>query len=593
MNRSGNAVMDKGRIMGDIFFRILNMGLTAGWLIMAVVILRFLLKKAPRWIICLLWALVAFKLVCPFSIESAMSLVPSKEPLPDRVMTGRNFEINIGIDMVDAPVNAYLGDHYYEGVTVPDGSGNSVMNLAGVIWAAGVILMAAYSLISYYGLYRITRVCVRTEDNIYRCDLIDTPFILGIVKPRICLSSDMDEAQAAYVSAHERAHLKRRDHWWKPAGFLILSIYWFQPLCWLAYILFCRDIELACDEKVIRDLGGESKKAYAEALLFCSVKQNKVAVCPLAFGEVGVKERVKNILHYQKPAFWIILAAVFGGILAAAFFLTVPKEEGENTSLEEEPAADMEEMGEDADQDGAESGQTTADQGREAVLTELLARWRNAFCARDAETLADMMTPELADEMLEGSAGSYSFGLSSPWPWGADTDSFVYRYDEEGAEIYYYAHTSDPHITSWRETLQFAWDNDRCVITGENLVLYDEISTGEQFAEAYPLYIDGTMMDYTQNGLGEVLNTNALLSSNMAYRDLFEPESAVAFLLNLSKDPEEVRCTLLEPEQDGLAGMEITFLKDRQTVRISMLQPYGDPGIWVPVNDRADEVPEG
>lgn len=592
----------RGIDMGNIFVKILNMGLTAGWLILAVVILRFFLKRAPRWIICLLWALVAVRLICPFSPESALSLIPSGAPLPEKIMTGRDFAVNTGINIVDAPVNAYLGDHYYEGVTVSADNGNRMMNLFGRVWAAGVVLMLLYSLVSYYRLYKATRVCICTEKNIYRCDGIDTPFILGIVKPRIYLPSGMKEEQAAYVTAHERAHLRRRDHWWKPAGFLLLSVYWFQPLCWVSYILLCRDIELACDEKVIRTLDGKDRKAYAEALLSCSIRQSVAAACPLAFGEVGVRERVKNVLHYKKPAFWIILAAVVCGILAAVCFLTNPKEAGESTSQEEETWPDRKEMSRYGEQDdaesgqssrpeqGAESGQTAPEGERDAVLTELLTDWRSAFCERDAEAMAEMMTLELAGEMLEGSAGNYSFGFSSPWPRDADTDSFVYRYDEESAVVYYYAHTSDPHLISWKEELRFGWEGDICTVTGEELTCYDDISSRVEFGCAYPIFIDGTKMDYTKNGLGETLNENALLSSSMVYRDLFSPKSAAVFLLNLSKDPEKVSLSLHEPEREGLVGLTVTFLEDQGTITFSMLQPYGENGIWVPVNYRVDVI---
>ncbi|MBD5549848.1 MAG: hypothetical protein HDQ96_01535 [Lachnospiraceae bacterium] len=701
--------------MEAVFLKILNMGITASWVIFAVVILRLVLKKAPKWIVCLLWALVALRLVCPFSIESALSLIPSSEPLPREIITENTFQINTGIGAMDEPVNDYLGDHYYEGVSVSADNGNHIMFLSGIIWTAGIVLLMLYGFVSYYRLHRLTRASLKLEKNIFLCDAIDTPFILGIIRPRIYLPSGMEKEQAEYVIAHERAHLKRKDHIWKPAGFVLLSVYWFQPLCWLSYILLCRDIELACDEHVIRELGQESKKPYAEVLLSCSIKRNMVSACPLAFGEVGVRERVKNVLHYKKPAFWIILAAVICCIVAAVCFLTSPKEEGESISYTEETAAYMVEVQARAEQyakeayqavldspsnydytdwrvkywehcytyddlegktyelyrfdyeflsaspedvvlaggmsisgdgwvvpdypdskyivlekDGeqrefvsvlfendcmpgdemfsedllaavrekeraeaernAEDGQDSLTDGREEALLDMLTSWQTAFCARDAEEIADMVTPELAAEMLEGSEGSYSFGISSPWPWDEETDSYIYDYDEETAVIYYYAMTSDPHITCWREDLEYEWKNDKCVITGEELTYYDYISTGEEFEEAYHGYLDGTMMDYTRNGLGESLNENALLSSSTVYRDLFEPERAAAFLLNLSDDPGDIRYTLHEPERSGLIGLDITFLKDRETYTISMYQPYGESGIWVPMDYRIDVV---
>lgn len=587
--------------METVFLKVFNMGFTASWLILAVLLIRFMLKKAPKWISCLLWALVAFKLICPFSIESALSLIPSSEPLPEQIITGNTFRVNTGIGAVDAPVNTYLGDHYYEGVSVPADNGNHVMYVLGILWLIGIVLFLLYGFVSYYRLYRITRVSLRLEENIFLCDAIDTPFILGVVKPRIYLPSGMEKEQAAYVVSHERVHLKRRDHWWKPLGFLILSVYWFWPLCWISYVLFCRDIELACDERVIRELGQESKKPYAEALVACSVKQGRIAACPLAFGETDVKERVKNVLSYKKPALWIILVAILCCIAAAIGFLTNPKETGEGSARTEEDAAMPEEesaessrASEDTEDSGAwytkETYQGEAAKTVEETTYDMLTRWRMMFCARDVEAIADMVTPELAEEILMGSEGDYSFGFSSPWPWDWEVGSHIYEYDEESAVIYYYAMTSDPHVTCWREELEYKLENDSYVITKEKVFSYDNISEGEEFEKAYHGSLDGTMMDYTKNGLGETLNENALLSSSMAYRDLFEPESAAVFLLNLSDDPEKVQYTLHEPEGDGLIGLEIHFLEDEETFTISMVQPYGGNGIWVPADYRVDVI---
>lgn len=587
--------------MGEIFLKTLNTGLTAGWLILAVIVFRLLFRRAPKWISCLLWGLVAFKLACPVTMESALSLIPSSEPLPEKIMTENSFRVDTGIGFVDAPMNAYLGDHYYEGVTVPADSGSHVMNILGTIWITGVIIMLLYSFVSYYRLYRITGASVRLRENIFRCDLIDTPFILGIVRPRICLPSGMEGEQMEYVVAHERAHLERRDHWWKPAGFLLLSVYWFQPLCWAAYILLCRDIELACDEKVIRTLGGESKKAYAEALLSCSVRHSAVAACPLAFGEVGVKERIKNVLHYKKPAFWIILAAILCSIITGVCFLTEPKKEGEGTSHEEDLLAAIREKAQESDQNAEEGSWSVQERGaykdlgesRRVELTDFVEEWTKAFVDRDGERLSSMMSQELREQAMADDDG-YDFGFSSPWPRDAATDCFFDVYEEEvnRAEIRYYALTSDPHITCWRELLWLDWEDDRCVVTRDELYCYDDISTAKEFREAYTYQgsIDGTRMDYTKNGMGEILNENALLSSSMTYRDLFEPESAAIFLLNLSNDPEKVRYTLHEPEGDGLVGLDIHFLEDEETFTISMLQPYGENGIWVPVDYRTDVV---
>lgn len=311
--------------MDAVFLKLFNMSITASWLILAVIALRLLLKRSPKWMRCALWALVAVRLICPFSIESVLSLVPSSEPLPERVISGPSFDVNTGIAPVDNTVNDYLCSHYFEGVTVPTGNGSSIMAVLGIVWLIGVALLLTYTCVSFIRVRRQVREAVTHEENIMLCDRIATPFILGIFRPRIYLPSSMNEADMEYVIAHEKAHLKRHDHLWKPLGFILLAVYWFNPLIWTAYVLLCRDIELACDEKVIKALGEENKRSYSTALLNCSAPRRTLAACPLAFGEVGVKKRIKAVLNYKKPAFWVIIIAAIVCIASAVCFLTDPK----------------------------------------------------------------------------------------------------------------------------------------------------------------------------------------------------------------------------------------------------------------------------
>lgn len=310
--------------MEAVFLKVLNMGIAAGWLILAVIVLRALLKRAPKAFRCVLWAFVGIRLLCPFSLETTWSLIPSGETLSPNLITGNSFRVDTGFSAVDTPVNDYLGDHYFEGVTVPAGHGSRVMTALAVIWLAGAAVMLLYALISYLRLRKNVREAIRLRDDLWICDGVRSPFILGVVKPRIYLPSDLDEARLAPMIAHENAHLKRRDHWWKPIGYLLLTVYWFNPLVWLAYVLLCRDIELACDEKVVKEMDAADKKAYSRALLSRSAPRRMVAACPLAFGEVGVKARVKSVLRYKKPAFWVILAAVAACVVLAVCFLTDP-----------------------------------------------------------------------------------------------------------------------------------------------------------------------------------------------------------------------------------------------------------------------------
>ena len=310
--------------MNAAFIKVLNMSISASWLVLAVLVLRFALKKSPRWISVALWAMVAVRLICPVSIESPASLIPSRETIPETIVYDKNPAIDSGVVVIDQMVN----DNMMESLT-PQAS-NSVnpvqvhLFVQENLWCLGMGVMLLWALISYFRLKKKVAASIHVGNGIYICDYINTPFILGFFRPRIYLPSALEPDSAAHVLAHERSHIARKDHWWKPFGYLLLTVHWFNPVLWLAYILLCRDIELACDEKVIRDMEAPQKKAYSEALLNCSVNRRMIAACPLAFGEVGVKERVKTVLNYKKPAFWIVLIAIAALIITAVCFLTDP-----------------------------------------------------------------------------------------------------------------------------------------------------------------------------------------------------------------------------------------------------------------------------
>lgn len=309
--------------MEGIFIKLLNLSIQASILIAVVLLLRFILNKSPKWIKCLLWALVAIRLVCPFSIESIFSLAPDAEVVSmDNYVGMPNIQSEAA--GADRSVNGYLEIHDNEAVTAEKKNTNP-LHILSIIWSVGIVILAVYALGSYLKIWRRVKLSIRTTENIYICDRIDSPFIFGIIKPRIYLPSGINEGQKESVIAHERAHLKRLDHFWKPFGFGLLTVYWFNPLCWLAYILLCRDIELACDEKVIKDMDAKQKKIYSKVLLSFSESEKHILACPLAFGEVGVKERIKSILNYKKPAFWIIAVAVVSIIVTSMLFLTSPK----------------------------------------------------------------------------------------------------------------------------------------------------------------------------------------------------------------------------------------------------------------------------
>lgn len=320
--------------MEAVFLKLLNMSITASWLCLAVFLLRLLLKKAPKAIICVLWALVAIRLVLPFSVESVMSLIPSAETVPNDIVCSEAPQIHSGISYLNSYINPIILKTLAPRVQNSVNPMQVIAFVASVVWIVGVAAMLVYTLVSYLRIHRKVREAVLLKDNIWVCDHIDTPFILGIIRPRIFLPSAINESDAEYVIAHERAHLKRLDHFWKPLGFLLLTVYWFNPILWVAYVLLCRDIEIACDEKVIKEMGSEIKKPYSEALVNCSVPRRMISACPLAFGEVGVKGRIKSVLNYKKPAFWIIIVALVALIVTAVCFLTNPKDNGNDNENE-------------------------------------------------------------------------------------------------------------------------------------------------------------------------------------------------------------------------------------------------------------------
>lgn len=312
--------------MSELFLTVFNMSISAGWLVLAVVLVRLLLKRAPKTVSLCMWALVAWRLVCPIAPESILSLLPSGETIPQNIVHMETPAVHSGISTLNSTINPYLAQ------TMAPQTGDSVnpmqiaVVVAAVVWLCGAAGMVLYALIGYIRIRLRVREAMRLQDNIYMCDRVATPFILGIFRPRVYLPSAMRAEDKEYVLAHEAAHLSRRDHIVKPLGFLLLSVYWFHPLVWVAYLLFCRDIELACDERVIRTLGTDAKKPYADALITASASRDALSVCPLAFGETGVRGRIKAVLQYKKPAFWLMAVSVAVCIALVITFLTNPKQ---------------------------------------------------------------------------------------------------------------------------------------------------------------------------------------------------------------------------------------------------------------------------
>lgn len=311
--------------MDDVFLKLVNLSISASWLILAVLVLRVVLKKAPKWVMPLLWGVVALRLVCLFSIESALSLIPSAETIPSEIVTETREPVLYEQATLDIVTNPTLPSAAEVPVGVSRQQAQVDFNIYSVLWLAGMAALLVHALVSAGKLKKKLATAILLRDNIYESEFVDSPFVFGVVKPNIYLPMHMDEGTAAYVIAHERAHLARRDHWWKVLGYLVLALHWFNPLVWVAYILFCRDIELACDEKVVKGLDGAARADYSQALLSCAAPGRAVAACALAFGEGNIKTRVKSALHYKKPAFWVAAAAVLAVVIVAVCFLTNPR----------------------------------------------------------------------------------------------------------------------------------------------------------------------------------------------------------------------------------------------------------------------------
>ncbi|MBR3948884.1 MAG: hypothetical protein IKJ70_05705 [Clostridia bacterium] len=309
--------------MAAIFLKTVNMSISACWIVLAIMLLRIALKKAPKWINCILWGIAGLRLVMPLSFESIFSLIPSAETISKTPYSPRPY-FESGVPPIDNQVNAYLNGNYFEGVTRPTGNFVDITTVLAIIWVIGIITLLIYTFVSFLRLKNEISTAILLRDNIYQSESVVSPFVLGIIKPKIYLPFNMNGQDMDHVVAHEKAHIKRKDHLWKPLGFLILTLHWFNPLMWLGYVLLCRDIELACDEKVIKEFNNEQRADYSEALLTCSVNRRMIAACPLAFGESDVKNRVKSVLNYKQPSFWVIVVAVIICVALAVGFLTNP-----------------------------------------------------------------------------------------------------------------------------------------------------------------------------------------------------------------------------------------------------------------------------
>lgn len=316
--------------MVNTFIELCNRSIQAGYLILAIILLRLVWKRVPKLMYRFLWCLTGLRLALPFTWETALSLIPKKTVIEPEILYANTPAIDSGIKAVNEAVNPVMAESFAPAVGASVNPLQVVMIIGAWIWLIGLVALLLYGVISYIRLHYKVQDAVLLKDNIFQSEKVASPFVFGFLKPRIYLPYSLEEENLAYVIAHEKMHIKNKDHLLKPIAFILLSVYWFNPLVWLAYYLFCKDLELACDEWVIWNLETADKKAYAKALVMCSTQRKFGSISPLAFGENAVKERIKNVLRYKNPTVLVFVMVMLVVLVVVLCFMTNPRENNEN-----------------------------------------------------------------------------------------------------------------------------------------------------------------------------------------------------------------------------------------------------------------------
>lgn len=565
-----------------LFLEICNMSFTASFAILFVLVFRFLFRKAPKAFSYYLWWIVWFRLLCPFSVESVVSLIPARQPTAAPVLedgTGLWTEVwdpavgskeAAASQQAPAPAVFQKTENYRE----------ALLRAGRMVWGLGAFSLIMYNLILAGILKRQLRNAQRIGDNIYLSHNLKTPFAFGLIWPRIYLPDNLNPDEQEYIILHEKMHIKRGDPMVKLVAFLSLCLHWFNPLVWLSFFLMAGDMEMSCDEAVLRRLGPGIKKAYSASLLNLAAGRHVLGGMPLAFGEKNVRGRIKNILRYKKPAAWTVLLTLTAAVILAVCLLVNPQR----------PKAEMPVQNSQGIQSKENPQISEADKAIQEpkFYEEYVQSWAEAFCGRDGNTIVAMASEETLEamegrELLIRGRDFVSFGYSSPWPQDRENGYEIRRMDEKEAQIAYHAVTSDPHVTVWIETITYT-QGDKFQVTSEQLETMDSIASGEEFYRAYPGgVISGTKMDYSKNGLGGALNRNATREpKNWLYQKLWEPEQAACLLLNLLDNPNKVKISASSGETNITSDVEIYFVLDQVKVRVVMAPWFEADHIWIP-----------
>lgn len=586
--------------MGTVFLSFLQKNGIVAVVILAVLAVRFFLRKYPKKYSYWLWAVVGIRMVfdLPFTSRfSVFNLFRLSETGAGSVGTTQYINIISPDQFITAAQNfsaANSSKSVSQTVVPAAATAQTVYAILFLVWIIGMVLVLSYGIYSYVKCWKLVRLAVilkksqhlherqKSSDgkhkkwrtaSVWECDRIPSPFVLGVFRPQIYIPFGMEEPGQQYIIAHECCHIRRYDPLWKLLAFVLLAIYWWNPLAWAAFFYMVRDMEMSCDEAVIESFGNGIKKEYSESLLEFAMERHPYSFAPVAFGESDAGNRIKNVLNFKKPHTWVAVTVTILTVIIAVSCLTNQKAVVEKNVS-----------------DAASTQKPATEDAVDEKITQGIEEWAQAFCSRDGKTIRKLATKDVQEdlekrELLMGEG----FGWSSPWPWGTEENSYLpytVNAQMQTAEILYYAMVSDPHVTVWKEILHYSYENGQFQVTQEELKVYDEIASARDYDDAYAHNISETAMDYRTNEMTEVLNEHAT-----AFPDsddpLLDPVQAARYLLNLSEDEDMVQLALLDGEiaKDGEVLVQITFPKDGETRKVKMIQPYGKDGIWIPLDN--------
>lgn len=596
--------------LSQIFLTFLYKNITVSVVIIAVLLARFLLRKMPKKYSYILWSIVGIRMIFDLPFATNISVFNLFRGFAKRSSTmgtmltgsrktnlqGATDALNTigttGTSTAHASRNTTVGAMTHTLTT-----SQMVLGILGLLWLVVVALFVAYGIYSYVKCRMLVRTAVIAHDiipdthkkkgivSVWECDRIPSPFVLGIIRPRIYIPFRMSKQEQTYILAHEQCHIRRLDPLWKLIAFLLLAVYWWNPLVWCAFFHMVRDMEMSCDEAVIEQFGNEIKQGYSNSLLSFAMERHPYSFAPIAFGEGDAGRRIKNVLNFKKPHTWVAILVFVLLVVVGVSCLTNGKDKISSETVSDTENSQMQ-------QTAVETTEAPMSSDNSSTVQESLQsvdKWAQAFCSRDVRTIQDMATDDAENDLKEENLldDNGNFGWSSPWPW-FDEESGMPAYqitqsDDTSATILYYAQVSDPHVTVWKETLQYTRKDDKIEIAHEELQMLNFIAGGTEFEAAYPKGIQNTPMDYQANGLGETLNEHAISANGMSpdgEYNLTDPMEAAQYLLNLLRNDGKVEITADKKDKTQVE-LKVHFTEDDITHHITMIRPWGEDGIWV------------